>query len=201
MTNVRNYTNKELIDRMKNTKGFCKVPEAHHIIAVRSNEDEPDRYDDKLYLFHGEVSLMVIPCTTHAGLKALKNPFRFNKKGVAVVKADEVYNDAFQKTDGKKIRHHGKGMSALRQMRNFFYYRDGNKDGKIDEEGKVYEGNYSTNVHANSYKKTRGVISRMIGAWSYGCLVINDLTKYYKMLSLIPYNKRITYTLLKEFEA
>ena len=142
---------------------------------------------------------MVIPCTTHAGLKALKNPFRFNRKGVAVTKSDEVYNNAFIKTDGKKVRHHGRGMKALRQIKSMLYYRDGNKDGKIDESGKIYKGNYSTNIHANSYNHKTGIISRFVGAWSYGCNVTNELDLYYEMLEMIPYETEITYTLLKEF--
>ena len=48
MTNVRNYTDIQLINRMKSLPSFINVPFGKHIIAVRSNEDEPDKYDDKL---------------------------------------------------------------------------------------------------------------------------------------------------------
>lgn len=198
-TNVKNYTNDDLIGRMKTLPSFMYVPKGLHKIVVRSKEDEPDKYDDKAYLFLGKRSLMVLPCTTHAGLKALKNPFRYNKKGIAVVKSDEIYYNALMKSDGKYVRHHNGKMKCLRQIAPMKYYRDGNSNDKIDETGEIYEGNYSTNVHANSYNSKSGIVSRLIGAWSYGCVVINDLTKYYQMLELIPYNQPITLTVLKEF--
>lgn len=200
MTNVKNYTDENLINRMVSLPSFKGIPFGFHIIAVRSNEDEPDKFDDKLYLFSGSVCFGVMSCTTNSGTYGLKNFSKWNKNGTAVVKSDEVYYDVFEKSDGKKIRHHNGKGECLRQVGKMKYYRDNNLDDKIDETGKVYYDNYSTNVHANSYKYKKGILSWFIGRWSTGCLVVNDLTKYYGiLLSKIPFKKKITYTLLKEF--
>lgn len=199
-TNVQNYTDKQLTDRMKSLPSFKFIPKGIHLIAVRSSEDEPDKYDDKLYVFIGHKCKFVTSCTTNAGLKALKNPFRFNKAGIAVTKSEEVYYNTFIKSDGNFVRHHNGKMQCLRQVAPMKYYRDGNKDSKIDESGKIYEGNYSTNIHSNDYNRKAGIWSTIIGGWSYGCTVVNNLTKYNRMLDLIPYNQPITFTVLKEFD-
>ena len=78
MSNVRNYTDKQLIGRMKRTNGFLYIPKGIHIIAVRSDEDEPDKYDDKLYLFKGEKCISVMSCTTNSGKYGLLNFFKWN---------------------------------------------------------------------------------------------------------------------------
>ena len=50
-TNVKSYTDDQLLQRMMSLPSFKGYPRGKHIIAVRSEEDEPDKYDDKLYLF------------------------------------------------------------------------------------------------------------------------------------------------------
>lgn len=200
MTNVRNYTDIQLINRMKSLDSFINIPLGEHIIAVRSNEDEPDKYDDKLYLFDHRVCIGVMSCTTNSGVYGLKNFMKWNKKGTAVVKANEIYYDVFEKSDGVKVRHHNGKAECLRQVGNMKYYRDNNLNNKIDEKGQIFRGNFSTNVHPNSYKYRKGILTWLIGRWGTGCLVVNNLTKYYGiLLKNIPLRKKITYTLLKEF--
>ena len=199
-SNVRAYTDKQLIDRMKSLPSYLYVPKGDHLIVVRSNEDASDRYDDKCYHFVHEKCVSVMSCTSNSGKYGLLNFFKWNRKGTAIIKFDEIYYNSFQKSDGRRVRHHNGKMQHLRQIAPLKYYRDDNKDLKIDENGKVYEGNNSTNVHANSYKHKKGVVSWIIGRWGTGCTVINNLTKYYKMLARIPYNQPVTYTGLKEFD-
>jgi hypothetical protein len=200
MTNVKNYTDKQLIDRMKSLDSFRYVPRTPHLIVVRSNEDEPNKYDDKLYLFIGENCISVMSCTSNSGTYGLRNFFRWNKKGTAVIKFDEVYYNSFLKSDGMSIRHHRGKMQCLRQIAPLKYYRDNNRDNKINESGVVYEANNSTNVHCNSYTSKKGINSWFIGRWGTGCTVINNLTRYWDVLMVrIKYNQLITYTGLKEF--
>jgi hypothetical protein len=200
MTNVKPYTDKQLIDRMKSLPSFLYVPQGRHIIVVRSNEDAFDKFDDKLYLFKHETCLSVMPCTSNSGGYGLKNYFKWNRLGAAVIKFDEIYYDAFMKSDGGKYLHHNGKMQCLRQIKPLKYYRDGNKDNKIDESGTIYEGIYATNVHANSYTQKTGIISWLIGRWGTGCTVVNDLRKYWQVLMhKINYNEPVTYTGLKEW--
>lgn len=85
-------------------------------------------------------------------------------------------------------------------MSNVKNYTDNNKNNKIDESGTIYEGNYATNVHPNSYTKKKGIVSWFIGRWSVGCTVVNDLFKYWNvLLKNIHYNEPVTYTGLKEW--
>lgn len=199
MANLRAYTDKELLDRMRSLPSFTQMPKGFHLIVVRSDEGT-DTFDDKAYLFKGETFVEWFSCTSHSGLYGLKNFLKWNKKGTAVIKFNEVYYNAFIKSDGVKYRHHNGKMQCLRQIGDLKYYRDNNFDDKIDESGPIYVGNYATNVHANSYKFKRGIINFMIGRWSVGCTVINNLTKYWNILMLqIPYNHPVTYTGLKEF--
>lgn len=184
---------------MKSLSSFIGIPVGFHIIAVRSNEDTPDVYDDKLYLFFKSTFIMVMTCTTNSGIYGLRNFHRWNKKGAAVIKADEIYYYAFEKSDGKKVRHHNGKMECLRQIRELLYYRDNNKNDKAEGIGPVYKGNFSTNIHANSYKHRTGILSWLIGRWSTGCIVVNNLQKYYQMLSAIPLKHKVTLTVLKEF--
>lgn len=199
-TNVKNYTDKELLDRMKSLDSFLYVPSGPHVIVVRSNEDESDKYDDKLYLFRGEKFIGVMSCTSNSGIYGLRNYFKWNSLGTAVIKFDEIYYNAFMKSDGINFRHHNGKVQCLRQIAPLKYYRDNNKDNKIDEKGKVFEGIYATNVHPNSYTYKKGILSWFIGKWSTGCTVVNDLTKYWNVLMAnIHYNEPVTYTGLKEW--
>ncbi len=200
MTNVKSYSDKQLIDRMKNLPSFRNIPIGYHIIVVRSNEDEPDKYDDKLYLFKGDKFIDVMSCTSNSGIYGLRNFLKWNSKGTAVIKFDEIYYNSFMKSDGKSVRHHNGKLPCLRQIKPLKYYRDNNGNDEIDELGVIYEANNSTNVHCNSYTHKKGIISWIIGRWGTGCTVVNDLTKYWDVLiENIPYNQLITYTGLKEF--
>lgn len=199
-SNVKSYTAKQLIDRMKSLDSFKNVPQHEHIIVVRSDEDAPDVYDDKLYLFRGETFIDVMPCTSNSGTYGLLNFLKWDKNGTAIIKFDEIYYNSFMKSDGKFVRHHKGKMKCLRQIAPIKYYRDNNKNNKTEEIGDVYLANNSTNVHTNSYTHKTGIRSWIIGKWSVGCTVINDLTKYYNvLLKEISYNQPVTYTGLKEF--
>lgn len=199
-TNVKSYTDKELIDRMRSLPSFKGVPDNVHIIAVRSKADEPDVFDDKLYLFRGHKFLAVMPCTTNSGTYGLLNFMKWNSKGTAVIKFDEIYYDTFFKSDGIKYAHHNGKLQCLRQVLPMMYYRDNNKNKKIDECGQVFIGIQATNVHCNSYVNRKGILSWFIGGWSTGCTVINNLTMYWDVLMVkIDYNTPVTYTGLKEF--
>ena len=194
MTSVRNYTDADLINSAKNTKGFKGVPKGNWIIFVRSKEDTPNVYDDKIYLMNGYSCVKVSSCTTNSGSYGLLNFRKWNSKGTAVIKFDEWYYDAYQYG-----LHKGR-MEALRQVKPMKYYRDGNKDLKTDEKGKIYQENAYTNIHFNSYKNKSRLLTWKIGGWSVGCMVMNDAKFYYKNLIPLFRGKKdlITVCCLKE---
>lgn len=193
MTNVKNYNDKQILDRVKSLKSFKGIPQGYWIIGVRSNEDAPNKYDDKFYLFNGEQFVKVVTGTTNPGTPILQGGFlKYNKVGAAVVKADEVYYDVW-----KFGLHQGK-MPALKQVGNFIVYRDGDKDGKSEEIGVPITGsNYGINFHTCSYLEK--VVGENIGGWSAGCQVVNNTEQYYMVINLIKNQNKITYCLLNEF--
>ena len=70
---VRNYTDKELLDRVKSLKTYKTLPSNRWILGVRSKADIPNEFDDKFYIFEGEKFIDVLTGTTHPGLTILKN--------------------------------------------------------------------------------------------------------------------------------
>ena len=192
-TKVRNYKAKELLDRVKELPSFKGIPEDYWILGVQSNEDTYNHFDDKFYMFKGELFVMVVTGTTNAGTTGLKNYERYNKNGVLVVKTDEWYYGLWQYG-----LHRGK-MPALRQIRPIKYFRDWNKNTKAEEIGEVKEGLCGVNFHTVLYQKTLSFVRRFIGGWSVGCQVVNNVGRYYKMLDRVKYQEDVTYCLIKEF--
>jgi hypothetical protein len=193
--NVRNYTDKQLLDKVKSLDSFVKIPRGMWILGVRSNEDAADINDDKFYVFKGEKFIMVLRGSTNPGKYALLNWRRWSKKGAAVIKANEWYYSVW-----KKGLHKGK-MEALKQVGEFKVIRDNNNNMKSgDGNTWTWERNRGLNFHTVSYKKGVNVVRKLIGLWSAGCQIVNNVTNYYKFLRLTGDQQRFTYCLLDEFE-
>ena len=107
---VRAYTDKQLLDKVKTLRNFKSIPSEHWILGVRSNEDTPNRFDDKFYLFKGEQFIAVASGTTNPGTLTLKQFEKVNKSGAAVVVADSWYYNLW-----KFGKHNGK-VDALLQL-------------------------------------------------------------------------------------
>ena len=203
-TKVRAYTDKQLLDKVKSLPGYKKIPKQRWILGVRSNEDIYNCYDDKFYEFEGERFIRVLTGTTNAGAGVLKGGFKkYNKKGCAVLKADEWYYNVWSYG-----LHRGK-MPSLRQVgRKVKVHRDGNRNNKSEELGDYELGWYGINYHTNTYNFSSAslkVVNWLIGHWSAGCQVINSREKY---LEQIEYYKKafekgkqimVSYCLINEF--
>lgn len=191
-TNVKNYTTKQLLDRVKSLPSFRGIPSGYWLLGVQSNEDKFNTFDDKFYLFKGETFILVTTGTTNAGKSAMFGYEKYNKLGVAVIKTNEWYYDLWQSG-----LHKGK-MEALRQINPIKYFRDNNKNTKIEEIGKMYEDIIYCNFHTNNYDRWTKIKRWIIGGWSACCQVCNDPFKYYRILELIG-KQKVSYCLLKEF--
>lgn len=190
---MREYTDKELLDRVKLLPSFREIPKGFWILGVQAKEDRFNEYDDKFYLYKGERFIMMSSGTTNAGLSGLLNYNRYNKNGCAVIKTNEWYYDLW-----KHGMHNGK-MAALRQNKPIKYFRDNNKNKRVEELGTMYQGMIGINFHTATYSKNVPFIAKLIGGWSVGCQVINNTTRYYKMLSYMQGQETVSYCLLKEF--
>jgi len=194
-SNVKNYTTQQLLDKAKSLPSFTKIPSGYWLYGMASEEDAPNKFDDKIYLFNHEICLGVTSGTTNPGTPVLEGGFlKYNKVGAAVVKSNEWYYDVW--TYGL---HMGK-MPALKQVGNFLVYRDGNKNKKSEEIGVPIKGSgYGINFHAATYDSNFKGLQENIGNWSAGCQVCNDKQKHLEWVKLMKPQKRISYVLVKEF--
>jgi len=194
---LKNYTDKQILDRVKLLPSFKGIPKGYWIAGLRSLSDTPDQYDDKAYLFNGELFVMVMPITTNPGAFGLLNFLTFNSKGCAVALAD---NWSYNCWHGGW--HKGK-MKALTQIGSIAYTRDNNKNMKSENYGKIYTDIIGLNFHTCSYEgtiaKLKNYFGKLIGKWSEGCQVASIPEKYYQFIAE-PYKQiSVTYCLLKEF--
>ncbi len=100
---VRDYTDKQLLEKVKSLSSFTKIPSGYWLLGVRSQDDLPNRFDDKIYLFKGDEFILVTSGTTNPGTPTLKQFEKVNKDGAAVLKADEWYHNVW-----KYGKHNGK---------------------------------------------------------------------------------------------
>ena len=192
-SNVRNYTAKELLRKVESLPSFKKIPKGYWLLGVQSNEDGFNIFDDKFYLFKGRSFIDVTTGTTNAGITGLLNYDRYNSKGFAVIKTDEWYYGLW-----RYGLHRGR-MPALRQIRPIKFFRDWNKNKKVEEIGKMYEGIIGINFHTVTYQKNLSFWRKLIGGWSVGCQVLNRVGKYYEFLDRMKDQKEVDYCLIKEF--
>lgn len=193
MNNVKSYTDKQILDRVKSLDTFKYIPKNYWCVGVQSQEDETNTFDDKFYVYKGEEFIMVLTGTTNAGKNALEGYDKLGLSGAAVWKTDVIYYDLF--SPGK---HKGK-MDAWRQVKPIHYYRDSDKDGKAEQQGELHYGIIYANFHCNNYNLKSRAVKKLINGWSYGCQVVNMIGKYVKLMTMTHSQKYITYSLLKEF--
>tara|TARA_R100000654_G_scaffold44168_1_gene70366 strand:+ start:283 stop:867 length:585 start_codon:yes stop_codon:yes gene_type:complete len=193
---VKNYTDKELLDKVQEIKNFKGIPNDYWLLGVRSKEDITDVFDDKIYVYLGTTFKAVLKATTNPGAVYLKGRFKkYNKEGVAVLKSDYWHYDCW-----KFGLHRGK-MEALRQDKDMPYYRDGNLNDKSEEIGNLYTGKIGLNFHGSTYRKGADIKREEIGFWSAGCQVAADNLVYREVIKIFKESnqKQFTYCLINEF--
>jgi hypothetical protein len=190
---VRQYKDTELLARVKELDSFDEIPSGRWILGVRSNEDNPNSFDDKFYLFDGETFVDVLKGTTNPGTPTLKQFEKVNKDGAFILKADQWYYNVW-----KFGRHHGKVDALLQLGSKVIGFRDIDKDDKSEQIGKMQIGYFGINFHPNTYNAS-GKGSDSIGWWSAGCQVVND-SKYNATIKWFKENQHtVTYCLIQEF--
>lgn len=190
---VRPYTDKQLLEKVKSLSSFKNIPSGYWLLGVRSLDDLPNRFDDKIYLFKNEDFVLVTSATTNAGTPTLRQFEKVNKDGAAVLKADEWYYNVW-----KYGKHNGKVEALLQLGNKVKVYRDTDKDDKSEEQGKLQEGYFGINFHPNTYDLTKEAGTN-VGWWSAGCQVVNNIANYRKMIKLLKREKFVTYCLIHEF--
>lgn len=190
---VKPYTDKQLLEKVKSLSSFTKIPSGYWLLGVRSQDDLPNRFDDKIYLFKGEEFVLVTSATTNAGTPTLRQFEKVNKDGAAILKADEWYYNVW-----KYGKHQGKVEGLLQLGNKVKVWRDTDKDDKSEEQGKLQEGYFGINFHPNTYDLSKPS-GTTIGWWSAGCQVVNNVSNYKLMIQLLKREKLVTYCLINEF--
>ena len=193
--NVRSYTASEIRNRVKNLPTFKGWPIGYFCVYIRSAEDGFNTFDDKRYTFYYEgkmnipVFVRVDTCTTNTGKFGLFNFDTYNKKGAAILQSDHMVYDAF-------VRGFSRGRECYRENKAWGHYRDGNKNKKSEEIGKLYMTKIYAHIHGI---KSKYDIIRYIWNWSTACLVDNNTPKFREWLKLLNGQKYLTAVILKEF--
>lgn len=201
-TNVKNYTDKNIWNRVFKFGGRYPEKGKLFFVTIQSNENGVNIFDDKLYNYLGRGRdkmpkfIGVTSITTQAGKSGLLGSFfKYNRKGVFVWKTNETYENCF-------VGGYHKGrMKAFRLNTEVYYYRDNDLDLFAEEQGKLYKGNKFTHVHSVSYNPFHWFIKKYINGWSLGCLVLNDTKWYYKKL-IEPFwreGRLVDFAILKEW--
>lgn len=192
MTNVKKYTDRQLLNKIQSLESFSGFPNKDFLIGVRSSENAFNKYDDKFYHFNKELKCVnVLTGTTNSGSYGFKNYFKWNKKGVGQIKADECYYNVW------KPGLHKKKMKALRQVGGFKIIRKTSP--KDPNKNWNWEYNKGFNFHTNTYTIHQKRINWFINGWSVGCQVVNDAKDYYYTLDQLNNQDSVTYILLNEF--
>ncbi len=191
---MNKYTDQQILNRVSKIEGFVGIPNGVWIVGIRSSADVYNAFDDKFFVYRGSTFLFAMSGTTNPGEYALKNFNQYGAKGAAVVKADKWYNDVWA------VGMHKRRIKALVQVGSFDIIRDNNKNDASGDAGSVSsEGGIGINLHPSSYNLALKTKPAIIGAWSAGCQVINDVQAFNKLMTAVGAQKRVSYCLLKEF--
>ena len=188
------YTDEQLIERVETkAEGFKGWKAGVYFIAVRSNADKMDAFDDKGYVFECKADgerpdfIMVVTCTTNAGSYGLKKFAEMNLPGCAVLKADAIVYDSHE----RKLH---KGYKAYRQVKGFPYFRDSDKDNKAEQLGPEKRDVILANIH----RASPSIVSSVIYNWSVACIVLNNPNQFNAFMAFA--NERpVSLCILQEF--
>tara|TARA_R110000772_G_scaffold156255_1_gene267344 strand:- start:504 stop:1088 length:585 start_codon:yes stop_codon:yes gene_type:complete len=194
MTNVKQYTDTQLLERIEKIGGQVPNRGKYLAIGVQSQEDAFNLFDDKFYIYDGPDFKMVSTGTTNAGKTALKFFKEYNLPGAAVWRTNQWIKDCY-------IPGYHKGrMKALRQNKPIHYYRDSDMDDKAEEQGLLHYEIIWANMHGVDYDPFSSRISQNINGWSFACQVWNRMTDYRNMIKATWDRKLpVDYALLKEW--
>lgn len=194
-TNIKNYTDDQLLTRVESLETFKGWKKGIYDIWVRSEEDEYNKFDDKVYTFecfknnNRPIFIMVCTGTTNAGSQGLKHFESYNKKGCAVLCSDVIiYDSHIYGLHGKSqypayIQSYNKG---------FPYTRDNDKDEDSENYGIIYDDRIGANCHK------AGIASEFINGNSVACLVRNVLKEFEEWMKFMS-KRKLNVVILKEF--
>lgn len=163
-----------------------------NLIGVRSHDRTSNTFNDEMHLIYresadGPLVEKIYRCTTDPGTYWLHAPGR--SEGTAIV-APGQYRACW----GLGL-HRGE-YPALVQVGPIAVYRDANRDGVLEMQGRPVPGLYGINLHHASATHT----STTVDKWSAGCQVIADPRDFAELLAVCTKaGGKFSYTLLDEW--
>jgi hypothetical protein len=176
----------------KNDYTIYEQPYELNIVGIRKVETQPNKFDDKLFVFYKDDSNQWVvneyPITTDPGTYWLENPM--SSMGTAMLKEGQwidSYEQGFHK--GQYL--------ALRQAKPLTVYRDYDRNATFDIGTNESTGIYGINIHK------AGEDSQDVNKWSAGCQVFQKKDDFDKFMALTnihrdKYGNKYTYTLIDE---
>lgn len=166
-----------------------------NLFGIRNRDLQPNTYNDAICMMFrvkGEWVLKKWEATTDPGTYWRLN--LMNSKGTAILQPGQ-YLGAYH------IGLHQGKYEALKQKKPMKYWRDANKDGKLDLQGKTYEEIAGTNIHRAN--PDPNFLSQVVEKYSAGCQVIRSMKDYEEMMAIARkardmYTDSFTYTLFEE---
>lgn len=195
-TNVKNYTDAEIIARVESLPTFTGWKKGKYDIWVRSQEDEFNKFDDKAYRAEvkeeGQKPVFVPGAhsgTTNPGAQGLKQfDTKYGNKRCAVLVADVIVYDCLT------YRKHRGQYYAYCQAKPLPYIWDDNKNEKSGDSNKIIEGE---NIGANNH--AAGEHSTDINGNSIACTVRNIKAEFNEMMTWMNKEKYQTRVILNEW--
>lgn len=145
-----------------------------NLIAVRENDVFENTFSDTLNIVYKENGIWKLEkynWTTLAGTLGVggeQNPLTASQTGTGVsgtaVIVEGQYRGVFRFVDSNNYNTLWLQYPYFDQIKNMNYYRDNDKNGIISR-GRIYQGNYKTNLHRMT---NNGVISRFVNYWNVG---------------------------------
>jgi hypothetical protein len=134
------------------------------ITWVRCDKKLTNTFDDFGVLWVGGEIAEVFPCSTTAGKHYIQNPITYGGvTGTAIAAAQFVVGSHQFKTSAN-WKSLWLGMPYFQQIKPIQIFRDGNKDGNLDEKV-IQKGLFGINFH-------QAGLGNLIDNWSAGCQVV-----------------------------
>jgi hypothetical protein len=164
-----------------------------NLIGIRAADRQAETFNDVLCVVYergGKAVIDKYPITTDPGAYYRLKPI--NKNGTAILKPGH-YPRCWQ------IGAHRGKYNALVQRGPMTVYRDNNKDGSIDTNGRIETGYFGINLHRASFS---GYTLR-VDKWSAGCQVFANAEDFEAVMALAresskKYGNAFSYTLINE---
>ena len=134
------------------------------ITWVRCDKKLTNTFDDFGVLWvNGEVA-EVFPCSTTAGKHYIQNPITYGGVTGTAIAAAQYVKGSHQFKTSSNWKSLWLGMPYFQQIKPIQIFRDGNKDGNLDEKV-IQKGLFGINFH-------QAGLGNLIDNWSAGCQVV-----------------------------